>query len=56
VARRAAGVVWLSFVVPYLLLHLAQSRPFRAILPVVVLTLSRSAGYGAALIEWLEWR
>jgi hypothetical protein len=36
--RRAVALIWLSFVIPYLLLHLAQASHFnRNMLPVVVL-------------------
>jgi len=38
-ARRAVGLLWLSFVVPYLLLHVAQSSHFtRNLVAVVVLS------------------
>ncbi len=36
--RRAVALIWLSFVIPYLLLHMAQASHFnRNMLPVVVL-------------------
>jgi 4-amino-4-deoxy-L-arabinose transferase-like glycosyltransferase len=54
--RRAAGLLWLSFALPYLLLHLAQSSHFtRNMLPVVVLSAIPIGVAGAALIEGL-WR
>jgi hypothetical protein len=54
--RRAAGLLWLSFVAPYLLLHLAQSSHFnRNMVAVVVLSALPIGVAGAALIAWL-WR
>lgn len=48
--RRAAGLIWLSFVLPYLLLHLAQTSHFtRNMLPVVVLSALPLGMAGAAL-------
>jgi Dolichyl-phosphate-mannose-protein mannosyltransferase len=52
--RRAAGLLWLSFVVPYLLLHMAQSSHFnRNMVPVVVLSALPIGAAGAALIAWI---
>jgi hypothetical protein len=51
-AGRAAGLIWLSFVVPYLLLHLAQSSHFtRNMVAVVVLSALPIGVAGAAFAE-----
>jgi 4-amino-4-deoxy-L-arabinose transferase-like glycosyltransferase len=55
--RRAVGLLWLSFAVPYLLLHLAQTSHFtRNMLPLIVLSMLPAGVAGAALIERLFWR
>jgi hypothetical protein len=52
--QRKPGLLWLSFVVPYLLLHLAQSSHFmRNMIPVVVLSALPIGVACAALITWL---
>jgi hypothetical protein len=53
--RRPVTLVWLSFVVPYLLLHMAQSSHFnRNMVPVVVLSALPIGVAGAALIASLN--
>jgi hypothetical protein len=53
--RRAAGSIWLSFVIPYLLLHMAQASHFtRNMVPVVVLSALPIGVAGAALIQELS--
>jgi hypothetical protein len=53
--RRPVGLLWLSFVVPYLLLHMAQSSHFnRNMVPVIVLSALPIGVAGAALIAWLN--
>jgi len=51
-AGRAAGLIWLSFVVPYLLLHLAQSSHFtRNMVAVIVLSALPIGVAGSAFAE-----
>ena len=51
-SARAAGLIWLSFVVPYLVLHLAQSSHFtRNMVAVVVLSAVPIGVAGAAFAE-----
>src|SRR5262245_42345956 len=53
--RRPVALLWFSFVVPYLLLHMAQSSHFnRNMVPVVVLSALPIGVAGAALIAWLN--
>ena len=54
---RAAGLLWLSFVVPYLLLLLSQSTHFlRNFIPLFVLCMLPIGVAGAGLIAWLGER
>jgi len=54
---RAAGLLWLSFVVPYLLLLLSQSTHFlRNFIPLFVLCMLPIGVAGAWLIAWLGAR
>jgi 4-amino-4-deoxy-L-arabinose transferase-like glycosyltransferase len=54
---RRAGLLWLSFVVPYLLLLLSQSTHFlRNFIPLFVLCMLPIGVAGAWLIGWLGWR
>jgi 4-amino-4-deoxy-L-arabinose transferase-like glycosyltransferase len=54
---RAAGLLWLSFVVPYLLLLLSQSTHFlRNFIPLFVLCMLPVGVAGAWLIAWLGGR
>ncbi|MDQ2998313.1 MAG: hypothetical protein M3R61_14845, partial [Chloroflexota bacterium] len=53
----AAGLLWLSFVVPYLLLLLSQSTHFlRNFIPLFVLCMLPIGVAGARLIDWLGAR
>jgi 4-amino-4-deoxy-L-arabinose transferase-like glycosyltransferase len=53
--RRAAGLIWLSFVVPYLLLHMAQASHFtRNLVTVVVLSAIPIGVAGTELIQELS--
>jgi 4-amino-4-deoxy-L-arabinose transferase-like glycosyltransferase len=55
--QRKIGVLWFSFVVPYLLLHLAQSSHFmRNLVTVVVLCTLPIGVAGAYVITWLASR
>ena len=54
---RKAGLLWLSFVVPYLLLLLSQSTHFlRNFIPLFVLCMLPIGVAGAGLIAWLGER
>ncbi|MBK9714276.1 MAG: glycosyltransferase family 39 protein [Kouleothrix sp.] len=55
--RRAVGLVWLSFAIPYLLLLLAQSTHFmRNLIPLFVLCMLPLGAAADALIGWLAAR
>jgi 4-amino-4-deoxy-L-arabinose transferase-like glycosyltransferase len=55
--RRDVGLIWLSFAVPYLLLHLAQSSHFvRNLVPMVGMSALPIGVAGAALIAWVSER
>jgi len=55
--RRDVGLIWLSFAVPYLILHLAQSSHFvRNLVPLVGMSALPIGVAGAALIGWLTER
>jgi Dolichyl-phosphate-mannose-protein mannosyltransferase len=55
--RRDVGLIWLSFAVPDLLLHLAQSSHFvRNLVPLIGMSALPISVAGAALIAWLSQR
>lgn len=55
--RRKTGILWLSFAIPYLLVHLSQQVTFmRNLTPLITLSALPIGVAGAAAIEWVQRR